>query len=50
MEGFNLTKEFSEIKNLPADEMTDRLTQLVRNKKIKLSEADDITTVTLEIL
>ena len=49
MDGFNFTKEFTEIKDLPADEMTDKLKQLVRNKKIKPSEADDITTVTLEI-
>jgi len=48
--GFNFSEEFCEIKDLPIVEMMDRFDMLMQNKKIALSEADDITAVGLEIL
>lgn len=48
--GFSFREEFCEIKDLPIAEMTDKFSTLAQNRKIAPSEADDITTVGLEIL
>jgi serine phosphatase RsbU (regulator of sigma subunit) len=48
--GFNFSKEFFEVMNLPVVEMMDRLNEIAQNKKVAPSEVDDITAVGLEIL
>jgi len=48
--GFNFSKEFCEIKDLPVVEMMDKFNTLAQNQVIDPSEVDDITAVTLEVL
>jgi len=48
--GFNFSKEFYEIGDLPIVEMMDKFNTLAQNNKIAPSEVDDITMVGLEIL
>ena len=48
--GFNFSKEFYEIRDLPIVEMMDKFNTFAQNNKIAPSEVDDITMVGLEIL
>lgn len=48
--GFEFTKEFEKIKDLPAGKMNDRFIEIVQRKKQKPCEIDDITSICLEIL
>jgi sigma-B regulation protein RsbU (phosphoserine phosphatase) len=48
--GFNFSKEFYKIIDLPIVEMMDKFNTLAQNSKITPSEVDDITMVGLEIL
>jgi sigma-B regulation protein RsbU (phosphoserine phosphatase) len=47
--GFNFSKEFMSIKDLPADQMLSRFNTLVKSRKLAPSEVDDITAVVLEV-
>jgi sigma-B regulation protein RsbU (phosphoserine phosphatase) len=48
--GFNFTREFYQLKNLSIIEVMDRLNKLALDRRIDMSELDDITLVGFELL
>ena len=48
--GHEFKQEYHEIKDLHLDEMIEKFNVVIRNKKIKASEIDDITLIGLEIV
>ena len=48
--GHEFKQEYHEIKDLHLDDMIEKLNVVIRNKKIKASEIDDITLIGLEIV
>ena len=48
--GFEFSREFHDIKDLPISEMIDKFNLLIQEREIKTFELDDITAVGLEIL
>jgi len=48
--GFNFSKKFCEIRDLPIVEMMDKFSTFAQNQPIAPSEVDDITAVALEVL
>lgn len=48
--GFHFTQAFCRIKDLPIVELTAKLNDFIKNRKIPPAEIDDITTVALEII